>query len=121
MSENIIYSEIFRSLQGEGEYTGRNTVWIRLFNCNLNCHGFGQKDPTNPSTYELPYKDFDISSVNSLEELPVWKKGCDSSYSWSAKYKHLNHTSTPEEICDKVISLLKNKYNKDGRFYNTSN
>ena len=40
------YSEIFYSIQGEGHYTGYPTLWLRLWACNLQCHGFGQKDPT---------------------------------------------------------------------------
>ena len=59
------YSEIFHSIQGEGHYTGVPTAWIRFFLCNLQCSGFGQKDPTNPDTYELPFEDFDVDSVNA--------------------------------------------------------
>ena len=55
------YSEIFHSIQGEGEYTGVPTAWIRFFLCNLQCNGFGQKDPTDPSTYELPFENFDVA------------------------------------------------------------
>lgn len=114
--DKITYSEIFRSLQGEGMYTGRNTVWLRFFGCNLNCSGFGQKDPTDPSTYELPYKDFDISTITKIEDLPVWSKGCDSSYSWSKKFKHLNYQGTAEEISNKIIDLLKSDINPSGTF-----
>jgi organic radical activating enzyme len=38
-------SEIFKSIQGEGHYTGVPTIWIRSFGCNLECNGFGQVDP----------------------------------------------------------------------------
>ena len=43
------YSEIFHSIQGEGHYTGVPTAWLRFFLCNLQCNGFGQVDPTDPS------------------------------------------------------------------------
>ena len=82
------YSEIFYSIQGEGHYTGVPTAWIRFFLCNLQCNGFGQIDPTNPHTYELPYEDFDAKKVNRVEDLPVWKHGCDSSYTWAKNDKH---------------------------------
>ena len=72
------YSEIFHSIQGEGEYTGTPTAWIRFFLCNLQCNGFGQKDPTDPSTYELPFQDFDVDSVKRVEDLPVSTKRCCS-------------------------------------------
>lgn len=106
MTDEIIVSEIFFSAQGEGPYTNRASVWIRFFNCNLQCDGFSQKDPTDPSTYELPYKTIDISKITRLEELPVFSKGCDSSYSWSAKFKHLQHKYPIEEFIQRVYSLI---------------
>lgn len=116
MSEQYIYSEIFHSFQGEGLKTGTNTAWVRLFNCNLNCHGFMQKDPTDPSTYELPYQDFDPSTVERLEDLPVWSKGCDSSYSWARQFKDLNHKATGEEIAERIMEMLTNDDNPYGTF-----
>lgn len=89
---------------------------MRFFTCNLQCSGFGQDDPTDPSTYDLPYEDFDVSSVNRIEDLPVWKKGCDSSYSWSKKFKHLAYQDTPDDICRKVNNLLKSNENPLGTF-----
>ena len=53
MQREHLYSEIFHSIQGEGYYTGYPTLWLRLWACNLQCHGFGQKDPTDESTYIL--------------------------------------------------------------------
>lgn len=117
MSDRLIaYSEIFHSLQGEGHYTGRPTAWLRFFLCNLQCNGFGQKDPTNPSTYVLPYQTFDVSSVKKLEDLPVWKYGCDSSYSWSARFKHLQHKHTAVDICDRIRQSMYHPTNPDGFF-----
>lgn len=110
------YSEIFHSFQGEGEYTGMPTTWIRFFSCNLQCPGFGQKDPTDPSTYILPYEDFDISTVDRVEDLPVWKYGCDSSYTWAKKYRHLVHKMTIKEICDKLEAVFAHESNPNGRF-----
>lgn len=57
MSKEYFYSEIFHSVQGEGKYTGLPTAWLRFFLCKLQCNGFGQKDPTDESTYKLPYQD----------------------------------------------------------------
>ena len=113
MANNVYaYSEIFDSIQGEGEYTGYPTAWLRFYLCNLQCNGFSQDDPTDPSTYKLPYKDFDLIEVNRLEELPVWEYGCDSSYSWSKKFKHLQHRFTSREIADKIRAEFTNEFNK---------
>lgn len=117
MSKKYSYSEIFYSIQGEGKYSGVPTAWVRFFTCNLNCDGFGQKDPVDRSTYILPYKEFDPKSVNRIEDLPVWKYGCDSSYSWAAKFKHLQHNKTAAEICETVRDHMKNDKNPDGLFF----
>lgn len=110
------YSEIFYSFQGEAEMAGKPTVWLRFFGCNLECNGFGQEHPTKPETHVLPYKDFDVSTVERLEDLPVWNYGCDSSYSWSAKYKKLVHNETTEEIVDRLTNLMKSVDNPEGEF-----
>ena len=83
MQKEYHYSEIFYSVQGEGRYTGIPTAWLRFFLCNLQCDGFGQKDPTDPKTYKLPYKEINVDLIKRVEDLPVWKYGCDSSYSWA--------------------------------------
>jgi organic radical activating enzyme len=119
--KKIAYSEIFHSIQGEGKYTGAPTAWLRFFLCNLQCDGFGQKDPTDPSTYVLPYQTIDIGSITKLEDLPVWKYGCDSSYSWSAKFKHLQHKHTAKEICNSIRQSMYHPMNPEGRFNNIAN
>jgi len=110
------YSEIFHSFQGEGAYTGRSTAWIRFFLCNLNCDGFGQKDPTDRSTYVLPYKDLDVSKFSRVEDLPVFEQGCDSSYTWAKKYRHLAHDNTAEVICNDIQRTLMHPSNPSGLF-----
>ena len=116
VEKKFYYSEIFHSIQGEGHYTGVPTAWIRFFLCNLQCNGFGQLDPTNPDTYELPFQDFDVSTVKKVEDLPVWDKGCDSSYTWAKKFKDLMGQETPTVMANKIIDILKNESNPEGLF-----
>ena len=117
MNNTYKYSEIFTSIQGEGVYTGSPTIWLRWFLCNLQCSGFGQKVPEERSTHILPYKEFDISTVKRVEDLPVWSYGCDSSYSWSKKFKHLCPAHTAVQIADKLEDeLRKFDKNPDGKF-----
>ena len=106
MEQTVLYSEIFKSIQGEGHYTGVPTTWLRFFGCNLECNGFGQDDPTDPSTYKLPYQDFDIIEVKNVEYLPVWKYGCDSSYSWSKKFAKIQKNETEEEVALKLFNQM---------------
>lgn len=110
------YSEAFNSIQGEGLYTGQWTLWLRFFLCNLQCDGFGQINPTDPDSWELPYQDFDVSSVDRVEDLPVWDKGCDSSYTWSKKYKHLMGNKTARELVDLIKDIAKTETNPKGLF-----
>jgi len=110
------YSEVFNSIQGEGLYTGQWTLWLRFFLCNLQCNGFGQIDPTNPDTYDLPFEDFDASTINRVEDLPVWEKGCDSSYTWSKKFKHLMGQKTARELVDLICETTKTETNPEGKF-----
>ena len=106
MGVTVLYSEIFRSIQGEGHYTGVPTTWLRFFGCNLECNGFGQDDPTDPSTYQLPYKDFDLINVQNVEDLPVWKYGCDSSYSWSKKFAKIQKNESCEEVAKRLYDQM---------------
>lgn len=89
MVDKVRVSEIFLSVQGELDRTCVQTLFVRLFGCNLKCDGFGQKNPCDPSTYVLPYKNIDFSKYKSIMELPVFEYGCDSSYSWDPAYKKL--------------------------------
>lgn len=100
------YSETFYSAQGEGQYVGIPSLWMRFFLCNLQCNGFGQSDPTDPSTYDLPYEKLDITDITNVFDLPVFEKGCDSSYTWSKKYKHLITDKTVDEAVDELTALL---------------
>ena len=100
------YSETFYSAQGEGQYVGIPSLWMRFFLCNLQCNGFGQKDPTDTSTYVLPYETLDLTDITNVMDLPVFDKGCDSSYTWSKRYKHLITDRTVEEAVDELTALL---------------
>lgn len=106
MSKEVKYTEIFNSVQGEGSRTGKLCSWVRFFSCNLQCDGFGQKDPTKPETYVLPYQTISIENVKKIEDLPLFTTGCDTSHSWSARYKHLALSKPAEEVAADVRALL---------------
>ena len=101
-------SEVFYSLQGEGVHTGVPSIFIRFFGCNLQCQGFGQAEPSNPSTWKQPWKDIDTKKIHMIEELPedVYQYGCDSVYSWAAKFKGLQLEYDARALFDKICSLV---------------
>lgn len=109
MAKEYAYSEIFYSMQGEGKYTGEPTAWLRFFLCNLQCDGFGQKNPTDESTYILPYREINVDDYDKIEDLPVFEYGCDSSYSWSKKFKHLQNKATADVIAERILDKIPNK------------
>jgi 7-carboxy-7-deazaguanine synthase len=114
------YSEIFgNTFQGEGKYTGVPTVWFRSWGCNFNCSGFGQENLNDKSTWVLDYENVDVKKYTKLEELPVFKRGCDSSYSWSKKFESLSRRDTAEEIVNKIENFLRNEFNPKGTFFNS--
>jgi len=113
----IRYSELFgKTFQGEGFKTGHPTVWIRLWGCPFECRGFGQENLDDPSTWEVPAESFDTNLIKVIEELPVWHRGCDSSYSFSKKFMKFAHKNTATEIAQKLIDLNKTPHNVNGLF-----
>lgn len=102
----ITYSEIFYSIQGEGRYCGAPTVWLRLFGCNLNCDGFMQDNLDDPESWSLDYKDADLINIPAMGDLPVFQRGCDSSYSWAKRFRHLAPKETAAIIAGRLRDLL---------------
>ena len=108
------YSEAFYSVQGEGRFVGVPSVFLRVFGCNFECAGFGQPRGELIATESMPYntdpradKDHP-EAYKSIDDLPVTLLGCDSSASWSKKYKHLQMTKSVDEVFDHITSLLPN-------------
>ncbi|MBT5666674.1 MAG: 4Fe-4S cluster-binding domain-containing protein, partial [Rhodospirillaceae bacterium] len=81
-------------------------VWLRLFGCNLNCDGFMQDNLDDPASWRLDYKDIDLSGITSMGELPVFQRGCDSSYSWAKRFRHLAPKESAETIAENLRDLL---------------
>lgn len=102
---------MFYSVQGEGRFVGVPSVFFRTFGCNFECHGFGQErgkfipieqmphntDPRANPDHPEAYKSFD--------ELPVSNIGCDTSASWSHKYKHLAQWNNVDELAKMLTAM----------------
>jgi organic radical activating enzyme len=102
----IRYSEYFYSVQGEGKWVGTPTVFFRTFGCNLTCAGFGQPRDNHIPEEEMPHMLVYLTNIKSVEDLPVVEIGCDSSASWSKKYKHLSPFAETNEIASNLGDLL---------------
>ena len=103
----IKVAELFYSLQGEGQYLGTPSIFLRTFGCNFECAGFGM--PRG----ELSQERFavDPEQYDEYEKLPLVHTGCDSYASWDARFKHLSPMLTVSTIVDKIQELL-----PDGKF-----
>lgn len=95
-------SESFLSLQCEGKYVGRPSVFIRYFGCNFTCSGFGM--PRGQLSEER--HDIDPDEYERFEDLPVVTTGCDSYASWDPDFVQFSTKYTPAELTEKVHQEL---------------
>jgi len=65
MAENYNISEIFYSIQGEGEFTGTATIFIRFYGCNLSCSFC---DEPKHTTLNISYSFNDI--LEKIKDFP---------------------------------------------------
>lgn len=106
----IKVSELFYSLQGEGQYVGVPSIFLRTFGCNFTCSGFGMprgemsterdKVAEQIEANPLRYKDY--------KDLPLVTTGCDSYASWDPRFKHLSPMLTVGAIAKRMQELLPN-------------
>ena len=100
----IKVSELFYSLQGEGQYLGTPSIFLRTFGCNFKCPSFGM--PKGEQSKE--WLEVNPSEYEKYEDLPLVHTGCDSYASWDPRFKHLSPLLTVEQIVDKMQELLPN-------------
>jgi 7-carboxy-7-deazaguanine synthase len=108
----IKISEIFYSLQGEGQYVGVPSLFMRTFGCNFTCSGFGMKSgevSTERDTIAANSTDY-----ADYKDLPLVSTGCDSYASWDPRFKHLSPMLTVSAIVDRFQELLpEGKFSRD--------
>jgi len=100
----IKVAELFYSLQGEGQYLGTPSVFLRVFGCNFQCQGFGM--PRGELSKER--ENIDPANFESYNNLPLVHTGCDSYASWDVRFKHLSPMRSIEYIVDMIQELLPN-------------
>ncbi len=98
----IKVSELFYSLQGEGQYVGVPSIFLRTFGCNFTCSGFGM--PMGELSTERLGVDPD--KFNDYRDLPLVSTGCDSYASWDVRFKNLSPLIEVTAIVDKMKELL---------------
>jgi organic radical activating enzyme len=99
---SIKISEIFYSLQGEGQFAGVPSIFIRTFGCNFNCSGFGMSE----GQLSQERMNVDPQKYSKFEDLPLVATGCDSYGSWDPRFKHLSKDLEIDEVVEQVLKLL---------------
>lgn len=98
----IKVAELFYSLQGEGQYLGTPSIFLRTFGCNFQCAGFGM---TRGQLSEERFA-IDPNDYKTYNNLPLVHTGCDSYASWDPRFKHLSPMMTVEAIVERMKQLL---------------
>ena len=107
--KNIKVSELFWSVQGEGQYIGVPSIFVRTFGCNFTCGGFGM--PRGQLSTERDNIAATLIKNIGYKELPLVSTGCDSYASWDPRFKHLSPMLSINQILVEIKKLL-----PDGKF-----
>lgn len=107
--KNIKVSELFWSVQGEGQYIGVPSIFVRTFGCNFTCGGFGM--PRGQLSTERDNIAATLIKNIGYKELPLVSTGCDSYASWDPRFKHLSPMLSINQILFEIKKLL-----PDGKF-----
>ena len=85
------YSEAFYSVQGEGNFVGTPSVFLRTFGCNFRCMNFGlpRDTPKGKISHEVQalLDDGVLDKVDTFEDLPIVNSGCDTYASIYPQFK----------------------------------
>ncbi len=98
------WSEVFMSTEGEGPWSGRNTIYIRFTGCNFQCRGFN--NPEGLDTKSVKVLGFNPKDYTNIYDIPLITKGCDSIYSWDSKFRHMWQEGDENTLAQQVIDKL---------------
>ncbi len=99
--------ETFLSAEGEAQYTGKNTVYVRLTNCNFSCNGFNNKE--NLIATDIDVLGFNPSEYENIYHMPAITRGCDSAYAWDPKFSHMWKSGNEDELARELVDLIPHK------------
>jgi len=112
MVNEIRYTEIFYSLQGEGRFVGVPSIFFRTFGCNFRCKKFGLPRDQEVGRYNPEVEELINQGVHKtakrFEDLPLVHTGCDTYASIYPEFKHFNATASVEELPEKLLERVPN-------------
>lgn len=98
------WSEVFLSVEGEARWAGWPTVYIRFARCNFTCRGFNNPEWLDTSSHEV--LGFNPAEYDSIQKIPLIRRGCDSIYSWHPSFSHMWHKGDEKELTAEVLKVL---------------
>ena len=107
--KTLRYSEAFYSVQGEGNFIGTPSVFLRSFGCNFRCQGFGLPRGVKRKKYSDEVHAFlddgVLDNVHRFEDLPMVRTGCDTYASIYPEFKKYMMDRTVDEVVEHLLSL----------------
>lgn len=103
--KNILLTEKFFAMQGEGYHIGTPSIFVRTFGCSLRCQGFGRHHSESEQYIDV----VDFSKIKTLEDTPILDWGCDTPAAIWPEAKHLQEKYNKEELWDEIKNMLPNE------------
>jgi 7-carboxy-7-deazaguanine synthase len=100
--KNILLTEKFFAMQGEGCHIGTPSIFIRAFGCSLRCQGFGRHHSDTEKYIDV----IDLSKITKLDDVPILDWGCDTPAAIWPEAKHLQEKHTKESLWEEIKSML---------------